>query len=164
MTGIRFSILTEKEIYLLTHWLRQRHVLEFWPAQMTDEQIRQKYLAHTDSKSVFPFLIWLSKTPIGYVQAYAASQVGDGWWPDEKEGTYGIDLFIGDLEYMNKGYGSEIVRAFLKDFSKEYRVQKWIVDVSPRNPRAIRCFEKAGFNFVKEIDTPDGKANLMVML
>jgi RimJ/RimL family protein N-acetyltransferase len=35
------------------------------------------------------------------------------------------------------------------------------VDPKPDNPRAIRCYEKAGFRAVREIDTPDGRALLM---
>ena len=32
----------------------------------------------------------------------------------------------------------------------------------PENARAIRCYEKAGFRRVGEVDTPDGRALLMV--
>jgi RimJ/RimL family protein N-acetyltransferase len=35
-------------------------------------------------------------------------------------------------------------------------------DPSPTNPRAIRCYEKAGFRRVGEVNTPDGTALLMI--
>ncbi len=145
----------------MKRWLRKPHVLEFWPEQMTDKQITEKYLSHIDSNIVFPFLIYFSETAIGYIQAYQANHVGDGWWPDEKEGTYGLDLFIGEVDYLGKGYGTKVIKSFLNHIRNTHEVRKWIIDVDPKNTRAIRCYEKAGFRFVKEIDTPDGKANLM---
>jgi aminoglycoside 6'-N-acetyltransferase len=36
-----------------------------------------------------------------------------------------------------------------------------VIDPSPDNPRAIRAYEKAGFEKVGMIDTPDGPALLM---
>jgi aminoglycoside 6'-N-acetyltransferase-1b len=36
-------------------------------------------------------------------------------------------------------------------------------DPSPRNARAIRCYEKAGFRRVGTIVTPDGPAEYMVI-
>jgi ribosomal protein S18 acetylase RimI-like enzyme len=36
-----------------------------------------------------------------------------------------------------------------------------ITDVDPNNLRAISCYKKVGFNFVKELMTPDGLAFLM---
>ena len=35
-------------------------------------------------------------------------------------------------------------------------------DPDPRNARAIRCYEKAGFRAVGEVRTPDGVALLLV--
>lgn len=164
MSQIRFSALTEQEIHLLTAWLRQPHVLEYWPEHMTDHQIRQKYLKHIASDTVFPYIIWDSEVPIGYIQAYVANRIGGGWWPNVEENSYGIDLFIGEREYVDKRYGSKILRLFMTDLSTKHRVRKWIADINPENYRAIRCFEKAGFSFIKEIDTPDGRANLMEVL
>jgi aminoglycoside 6'-N-acetyltransferase len=37
-----------------------------------------------------------------------------------------------------------------------------VIDPSPSNPRAIRAYEKAGFRPVREVDTPDGRALLMI--
>lgn len=40
-------------------------------------------------------------------------------------------------------------------------VKKIITDVNPKNIRAIRCYEKAGFKRIGEINTPDGTTLLM---
>jgi aminoglycoside 6'-N-acetyltransferase len=37
-----------------------------------------------------------------------------------------------------------------------------VIDPNPGNPRAIRAYEKAGFRRAREVDTPDGRALLMI--
>ena len=160
--NIHFTPLTASDIAKFQKWLRQPHVLEFWTDPLTDEEIQRKYEGHIQSAWVFPYLIWHQDQPIGYIQAYHATSEGNGWWPNEKEGTYGMDLYIGEPTFLNRGLGSQVLQHFIRYFEKEHKVAKWIIDVSPENPRAIRCYEKAGFKRTGPVDTPDGKAELMV--
>jgi RimJ/RimL family protein N-acetyltransferase len=44
----------------------------------------------------------------------------------------------------------------------EAAVTRIQTDPAPDKPRAIRCYEKAGFRRVKTIRTPDGEAVYMV--
>jgi len=37
-----------------------------------------------------------------------------------------------------------------------------ITDPDPANTRAVRAYEKAGFHRDREVDTPDGRALLMI--
>lgn len=45
---------------------------------------------------------------------------------------------------------------------RDPQVTRLQTDPDPRNLRAIRCYEKAGFRRVREIVTPDGLALYMV--
>jgi len=63
---------------------------------------------------------------------------------------------------MGRGVGTEMVRAFVQLLFTNPDVTRIQTDPSPRNPRAIRCYEKAGFRATREVDTPDGRALLMV--
>jgi RimJ/RimL family protein N-acetyltransferase len=98
--------------------------------------------------------------PIGFIQYYHASQVGDGWWPDELPGTVGTDQFIGEKEYINRGYGTAMLQAFVRELQARPEIKKIITEADPQNARAIQCYVNAGFRFVKEIHTPDGVSNL----
>lgn len=111
-----------------------------------------------------PFIIWIEDKPIGFIQYYHAAQVGDGWWPDEVAGTVGIDQFIGEEDYINKGYGTRMIQAFIQQLFENPGIKKIITDVDPSNVRAVRCYEKTGFKFVKQLMTPDGLANLIAIL
>jgi RimJ/RimL family protein N-acetyltransferase len=54
-----------------------------------------------------------------------------------------------------------MVRAFVAKLFDDPAVTRVQVDPFPSNGRAIRCYEKAGFQRVREIVTPDGPALLM---
>ncbi|EQC45184.1 acetyltransferase, GNAT domain protein [Bacteriovorax sp. BSW11_IV] len=54
-----------------------------------------------------------------------------------------------------------MIGEFIKFLKANHSISKVITDPSPDNPRAIRCYEKVGFNRVGEIKTPNGKAILM---
>ena len=54
------------------------------------------------------------------------------------------------------------MRAFVTRLFEDPAVTKIQTDPNPRNARAIRCYEKVGFLAVREVDTPDGRALLMI--
>ena len=58
----------------------------------------------------------------------------------------GIDLFLADAGRLNQGLGTEMVRQFVARLFEDPRVTRVQTDPSPDNPRAIRCYEKAGFS------------------
>jgi len=56
----------------------------------------------------------------------------------------GVDLSIGDEASLSKGYGSLALRAFVR-MLREQGHDTIIIDPDPRNLRAVRAYEKAGF-------------------
>ena len=143
-------------------WLNRDHVKEFWDGPQSIEEVQKKYLMKIESKSIFPHLVFLDEKPIGYIQSYIALEVGDGWWEGQPEGTWGVDQFIGEEDYIGKGYGTKFIKLFTDQLLKRNEVTQVITDPAPNNPRAIRSYEKAGFVIKEEMDTPDGKCVLMV--
>lgn len=160
---IQFLPLQKEHISLLWQWLKEPHVAEFWQESEDEEKFRQKFLEKRPEKGVFPFLIALGSRPIGYIQYYEARKIGDVWWPQANEGTFGIDQFIGDPTMINKGYGTIIIRKFVEQLFRNPQVKEVIADPDPKNTRAIRAYEKVGFQRVGDIKTPDGDASLLHM-
>lgn len=65
---------------------------------------------------------------------------------EHKKAEYGI--FIGELDYLGKGYGTEAAELMI-DYAFEYLgLHKLMLRVYAENERAIKSYEKAGF--VKE--------------
>ncbi len=161
---ITFQPLTKKHLKLLITWFDKSHVKEWWSDALAPEQIKEKYGTRIGDKIVQPFIVYLREIPIGFIQYYYADKVGDDWWPDATPGIVGIDQFIGDENYINKGYGTQLIGQFVKKLFNDSAITKIITDVDPKNQRAIRCYQKVGFKIVKEIDTPEGCAILMEIL
>jgi len=163
VTPIAFRLLTIDDLPTLHEWLTRRHVAQWWHdpatlAGMRDEfaplmipgDRDQAYIASDGSRD------------IGYIQAYTVKDSGGGWWPDEQDpGARGIDQFLANADQLGQGLGTEMIHAFLERLFADPAVTRVQVDPAPDNLRAIRCYEKAGFTRVREVDTPDGRALLM---
>ena len=76
-------------------------------------------------------------------------------------GTRGIDQFIGEPDMTGRGHGSSFIRAFIVALIRA-GTPRVLTDPHPANARAIRAYEKAGFRKDRMVDTPDGRALLMV--
>lgn len=161
-----FKRLREDDLPLLHEWRNRPHVVAIWDGDPpTLEEIRQKYLPRiTGSSDVVPYIASLDGEATGYVQSYVAVETEEGWWSGQHDrGVLGIDLFLADGERLGQGLGTRMVRAFVGHLFRDPEVHTIQVDPAPDNPRAIRCYEKAGFRPVGEITTPDGPALYMLL-
>ena len=149
---------------MLHQWLVRPHVAEWWSPTPSLAEIEQEFEPLIRSESTTRAYIVLGDgAPIGYIQSYVAKDSGDGWWPDEEDpGVRGIDQFLAHAEQLGRGVGTAMVRSFVQRLFADPAVTRIQTDPSPSNRRAIRCYEKAGFGSLSEIDTPDGRALLMV--
>ncbi|HYE84589.1 MAG TPA: GNAT family protein [Clostridia bacterium] len=56
-----------------------------------------------------------------------------------------VGIFIGDREYLGKGYGTEAMMLLMDYLFDEVNLNKISLDVFSFNERAIRSYEKLGF-------------------
>lgn len=187
---IQFDVFSEQHIPLFRKWLNQDHIKQFWQESEDDNELRDKFLIRLPKRGIYCFVFKVnenlannnienkmgtsdSKHPdkpntennyAGFIQYYEASKIGGGWWDDEKPGSYGIDLMIGDPNQTGKGLGPQVIQEFMKFIiSREKNVTSFIIDPEPKNLKGIRAFEKAGFVKEKELVTPNGPTMLMRM-
>ena len=161
---ITFRPLEMADLPILHDWLSRPHWTEWWGPPDSFEIVRQDYGAWiADPGKVQPHIALLDGKPLGYIQSYVAMNSGGGWWDGETDpGVRGIDQSIADAAQLNRGLGSAMVRAFVNKLLEDPQVTRIQTDPDPRNARAIRCYEKAGFRAVGQVQTPDGVALLMV--
>lgn len=63
--------------------------------------------------------------------------------PLSRSASFGIN--IGDRAFQNKGYGTEATLLCLRYGFAELNLNRIALSVFSNNPRAIRCYQKAGF-------------------
>src|SRR5207302_8394571 len=90
---------------------------------------------------------------IGYIQTY---------W--ESDGTMGIDLFLGEERFLNRGIGTQVLQSFLQQMIEHHDPPYFIIDPDPENARAIRCYEKVGFRHYDTMRTEEGKMAYMMRM
>lgn len=145
---------------LLHTWLNEPHIAERWDGSVSIKEVRKQYFRQNDNLE--PYIVYLNDNPIGYVQSYWTSRCRSGWWEDEKDpGTIGIDYFIGQVQRLDQGIGTEMIKQFAQMLFCNSEVTRIISDPNPNNPRSVRCLEKAGFTKIKDIQTPDGPSVMM---
>jgi len=143
-----FKQVTNDDLPLLHKWFQEPQVNRWWPVLKEGELI-ENFLERIRSKETFGYVVLLNGVPIGYIQYYKIDRSmpkAGAWLPELPKATLGTDQFIGDTQYIGKGYGT----IFIKDFitylhTIEPDITTIIVDPDPENLAAIRCYEKVGF-------------------
>lgn len=159
-----FKPLVQSDLNLLCQWFRKPHVVEWWEDNLSPEDIKDKYGRRIGNSIICPYIAYLNDKPVGFIQYYWAAKVGDGWWPHENENTVGLDQFIGEENFINKGYGTAMIKQFIEFLLILHpSIKKILTEASPNNLRARRCYEKVGFEEVGFVDTPEGKSLLLVL-
>ncbi len=164
---VTLRLMNEADLGMLHEWLNRPHIVEWWggeEARPSLEEVRRHYHPSAlAAEGVTPYIAMIGAEPIGYAQSYIPMGSGDGWWEEETDpGVRGIDQSLANATDLNKGLGTALVRALVSHLFADPAVTKVQTDPSPHNPRAIRCYEKAGFVQEGIIATPDGPAVYMV--
>ena len=147
-------------------WLNSDHVKEWYCKKTwTIKEIEEKYIPNIlNEKPTQGFLILYDKTPIGYIQTYKIHDYPDyAEFVGINENASGLDLFIGEKEYLHKGLGMYIISKFLKEvIFMSSDSESCIIGPGPENSVAIRTYEKVGFKYIKTIKTyEDELENIM---
>ena len=147
---------TESDMNLLYRWLNDEQVLTYLDGTgsgFTRDQIEVKYGPRARGEDyVIPCIIEHDATPIGYLQYYPLLENERIEYEADKVGLhYGIDLFIGEPDYWDRGIGTIAVRTITSYLFEARQADSIYIDPAAWNSRAIRCYEKSGFVKVSRI-------------
>ena len=156
---VTFQPLAFADMPLMFQWFNKPHVQQFYSLRSwTIDEVRDKLAPYIlGEKPVFGFIIYLNKSPIGYIQTY---RISDYPWPEQNfsediiQSAAGVDLFVGEEHYLQQGLGVQIMQAFLNQYIWS-RFHYCIVDPDIHNLSAIRCYEKLHFIPHRVINTSD---------
>ena len=152
-----FRPMTAADLPLIRRWLALPHVTQWWG----DPQEQYTLVSgDLDEPAMDQFVVSFAGNPFGYLQCYDLTAWNSGFG-QQPPGTRGIDLFIGEADMIERGHGSALIRAFA-DGRLRQGAPRMVTDPDPGNLRAVRAYEKAGFEQDRMVETPDGPALLMV--
>jgi aminoglycoside 6'-N-acetyltransferase len=162
--SIAFRPLTMAELPLVGAWLEREHVRRWWPPP--PEGLAEHYGPALDGREPTDlYLILCDERPVGMIETYlvvdhpdydALVQVGPG--------VAGVDILIGDPEFVGRGIGPQVLRAFTRDVVfAGAAVAACVAGVEIENRRSLRAFAKAGFTAVRDYEE-DGRPHRLLRL
>ena len=160
---ISFTPLSKEHFALIHTWFNEPHVQSFYSLRAwTIEEVRQKLTPYIQGVGGMEcYIISNDKIPIGYIQCYP---VKEHPWDNQNlveeviQNSAGIDLFIGEKEFIGRGIGCQILEAFLKSYIWT-RYKYCLVDPDIRNDISIQLFKKCGFRKHQQISSKDALNN-----
>ncbi|MEX6397509.1 AacA4 family aminoglycoside N(6')-acetyltransferase [Providencia hangzhouensis] len=166
--SVTLRLMTEHDLAMLYEWLNQSHIVEWWggeEARPTLADVQEQYLPSVLAQStVTPYIAMLNGEPIGYARRTLLLEAGtDGGEEETNPGVRGIDQLLANASQLGKGLGTKLVRALVELLFNDPRGHHKSKRTRRRATcRAIRCYEKAGFERQGTVTTPYGPAVYMV--
>ena len=117
-----------------------------WPVELSRGEFpwREFLIAEEDGR------------PVGFVQLIDAREEESHYWgEDVATGAWAIDIWIGAPEDRGRGLGEEMMRLALSRCFDDHGATEVLIDPLASNERAIRFYERLGFEFVEARDFDD---------
>lgn len=134
----------DQDIELFKKWLYEPHVAKWYhePLDWIDEVEKRS----TDFSWVHHYIVEYANRPIGFCQYYEYVNSGETWHGDtEVEGTYSIDYMIGELDYVGKGLGKQIVQFLIHEIEKHPDAKRIIVQPEEENKASCGVLKSCGY-------------------
>jgi RimJ/RimL family protein N-acetyltransferase len=141
--GLRFRAIEQEDLARFVRWFNDPEVLSgvsmFLPMAMWEEEQWFKALADRPQAErplaieIFSNEEWLH---IGNLGLFSI---------DDRVHMAEVGISIGEKAYWNRGYGTRAMQLLLKHGFETLNLNRIALRVFANNPRAIRCYEKAGF-------------------
>lgn len=168
---ISFRPIVPADVPNLVRWQREPGVAVWWgDNDKTEEELVAKWVGRTSGNGTphelktRRFIIVVNDTDIGEVQAYDLRD-----YPTESKeidipNAAGLDIFIGEPEWRDRGVGTQAVRQFINEIIFAIPgIETCVIDPEPTNKRAIRSYEKAGFTYARSFHSNANKMDVYLM-
>jgi aminoglycoside 6'-N-acetyltransferase len=155
----------------LVRWQREPEVAIWWSDDdKTHDELTAKWTGPAEGTGTAyemktrRFIIVVDGAEICHIQTYDLRD-----YPVERKeidipSAAGLDVFIGEPEWRDKGVGTQAVRQFVDGIIFAIPgIETCVIDPEPTNKRAIRSYEKAGFTYVRTFHSDANKMGCYLM-
>ncbi len=152
-SDVRVRLATIEDAPRFEDWSRQPHVI----AATTDDPNAEKAfegavwadeLASQSAVSQY-FVAELEGEAIGALQIIDPHLEPTHYWAAIEPNLRAIDIWIGSPQALGKGYGEQMMRWALRHCFANESVKAVVIDPLASNQRAIRFYERLGFERVE---------------
>ncbi|MFC5528318.1 GNAT family N-acetyltransferase [Cohnella yongneupensis] len=140
--------LEAQDAQLLVKWLSNPDVLTYYEGRDRPHDL-QLVIEHfyEDRGEITQCIVQYKSNDIGYIQFFEIDEeeIEVYEYKNFKGKIYGMDQFIGETTFWNKGIGSLLIRESVRYLINHRGAQKVVMDPQSWNTRALRVYEKNGF-------------------
>ncbi|WP_307728862.1 GNAT family N-acetyltransferase [Alkalicoccobacillus plakortidis] len=132
----------------LVKWLSDPVILQFYEGRDNPFDLKKVHqVFYTQNDQTSRCIIEWEGQAIGYIQYYPLDDDEKRTYGlnEEKGVYYGLDQFIGEEQYQNKGIGTTLIQTMIQFLINEKNVDRIVMDPQVENARALACYEKCGF-------------------
>jgi aminoglycoside 6'-N-acetyltransferase len=140
---------TIHDLPLLKYWDKKPHVVFATGADAYIEDDWMEEQLRDPSKFVWIYMAMLDDRPIGIVQLCDPANEETHYWDEIGLGLMAIDIWIGEEDDLGKGYGTEMMKLAIAKCFEDTKVTGIVIDPLAINVRAIKFYQKLGFEFVE---------------
>ncbi len=139
---VRLRAIEREDIPMFVRWLNQPEVCQFLQIyEPLSKASEERWFEDRLSKKGDFLLCIEAKDDSGYVPIGNLGLHQVDW----KNGCAVFGIVIAETAYWGRGFGTDAVRTMVRFGFKTLNLHRIELEVYDYNPRAIRCYEKAGF-------------------
>lgn len=155
--GYSFRPMSAEDLVMARRWLETPEVRRWWGDPDGEISLLEEDI---DDPRMAMWIVAHGSRPFAYIQDYEPHAWAMHHFAFLPPGSRGVDQFIGEPDMIGCGHGSAFVRAHVDRLFAQGAPAVG-VDPDPANARAIRAYEKAGFDRGLVVDTEWGPSMLM---
>ena len=163
---MEFKPLEITDCDLLYKWFHSPSVKQWFMVDACDQDnFIKKHQEKINAIDEWYYIVYFNNIPFGYICYYNANIDSDNIGFIEPVGTYGIELFIGNTDFIGKGFGKQMLLLFIETIIKKNKnIKRLIIDPHINNKIAYNMYLTIGFKPIKEYDNINyGKLIIMEM-
>jgi len=123
--------LVKEDNELLAKWLSDPNILQFYEGRDNPfdlQKVNQEFFE--DESDVTQCIVEYDQLGVGYIQFYQVEKdTIQTYGYDSDENIYGMDQFIGEADYWNKGIGTKLVQAMVEYLVDVQNAERIIMDL-----------------------------------
>lgn len=145
---------SDNDFQLFLKWMTDPETMKYWQGmteQFSYERVVKEYRENVEEQ-VEQCIIEYDGKAIGFcqfcilnAQYYEVPKIQYDKFVEESDVVYGIDIFLGEVDYRDSGIGTKALRLLMKALFEKYHADVLMIDPKVHNARAIRCYHKCGF-------------------
>jgi aminoglycoside 6'-N-acetyltransferase len=133
----------EGDLPLIAKWLSDPRVLRYYEGRDHPHDLAKARAVFEEETDDHCCVFLSAGEPVGYIQFCPIDAEESGMAAHER--VWGIDLYIGEPAFWNRGIGTQLVRAGAEQLLAQDFADRVTIDPQVWNTRATRSDEKAGF-------------------